>query len=82
LKLISQEIAKPLRRHDSELDYLPTQYISDYIKSQGFDGVEYMSTMREGGFNLAVFACNNSFSCTKTTVYRIKSISYSEEAIG
>jgi hypothetical protein len=81
LKLISQEIAKPLRRHDSELDYLPTQYISDYIKSQGFDGVEYVSTMHEGGFNLAIFDCNNFFSCTKTTVFRIKSISYSEETI-
>lgn len=80
LKLISKEIAKPLRRHDSALDYLPTQYISDYIKSQGLDGVEYISTMREGGFNLAVFN-SNDFSCTKTTVYRIKSISYSEEPI-
>jgi hypothetical protein len=80
LKLISQEIAKPLRRQDSALDYLPTQYISDYIKSQGLDGVEYISTMHEGGLNLAVFD-SNIFKCTKTTVHRIKSISYSEEPI-
>ena len=80
LKLISQEIAKPLRRQDSALDYLPTQYISDYIKSQGLDGVEYISTMHEGGLNLAVFD-SDIFKCTKTTVYRIKSISYSEEPI-
>ena len=80
LKLISQEIAKPLRRHDSALDYLPTQYISDYIKSQGFDGVEYISTMCEDGYNLAVFD-ESVFKCTKTTVYDIKSLSYTYGAI-
>jgi hypothetical protein len=80
LKFISQEIAKPLRQQDSPLDYLPTQYISDYIKSLGLDGVEYISTMHEGGLNLAVFD-SDVFKCMKTTVHRIKSISYSEESL-
>ncbi|MEH7072062.1 RES family NAD+ phosphorylase, partial [Priestia megaterium] len=38
LKKISNEIAKPLRRSDSSLDYLPTQYITDFIKSKGHRG--------------------------------------------
>lgn len=80
LKLISQEIAKPLRRHDSALDYLPTQYISDYIKSQGYDGVEYISTMCKDGYNIAVFD-ETSFKCTKTTVYDINSLSYTYDQI-
>lgn len=80
LKMISQEIAKPLRRHDSTLDYLPTQYVSDYIKNQGFDGIEYISTMCSDGFNLAVFD-ETLFKCTKTTVYDIKSLSYSYDQI-
>ncbi len=80
LKFISQEIAKPLRRQDSELDYLPTQYISDYIKEQGFDGVEYSSTMREGGINIALFN-SDEYKCTKATVYQIKSISYDEKEV-
>lgn len=80
LKFISQEIAQPLRRHDSSLDYLPTQYVSDFIKSQGYDGVEYISTMCEDGYNLAVFN-ENVFRCTKTTVYDIKSLSYTYASI-
>lgn len=32
LRKINNEIAKPLRRHDSPLDYLPTQYIADFNK--------------------------------------------------
>lgn len=75
LRLIGQEIAKPLR-NGNNLDYLPTQYISDFIKSKGFDGVEYYSTMCDGGINLAVFDMN-VFKCTSTAVYDIKSIHYS-----
>ena len=52
---IAREIAKPLRRNDSPLEYLPTQYITEFIKSKGYSGVEYTSAMGTGGTNLAVF---------------------------
>lgn len=74
LKMIGQEIAKPLR-NDNALDYLPTQYISDYIKSKGYDGIEYISTMCKKGVNLAVFD-QKLFKCTNTAIYDVKSISY------
>jgi hypothetical protein len=79
LKMVGQEIAKPLR-NDNVLDYLPTQYISDYIKSKGYDGIEYISTMCKNGVNLAVFD-ESLFRCTGTTVYDVKSISYSYDQI-
>lgn len=79
LKMIAQEIAKPLR-NDNALDYLPTQYISDFIRSKGYDGIEYGSTMRKQGFNLAVFD-PSVFKCTSTKVYDIKSISYDYKPI-
>lgn len=75
LRKISNEIAKPLRRHDSTLDYLPTQYVSDYIKSQNFDAIEYKSTMCQDGYNLAIFD-EKLFQCNKVTVYDIKSLDY------
>lgn len=74
LKMIGNEIAKPLR-NDNHLDYLPTQYISDYIKSKGFDGIEYISTMRKKGVNLAVFD-RTKLKCTRVSVYDVTSISY------
>lgn len=75
LKMIAQEIAKPLR-NDNALDYLPTQYISDFIRSKGYDGIEYDSTMKKGGVNLAIF--NPAlYKCTKASVYDINSITYS-----
>lgn len=80
LRKISQDVAKPLRRQDSTLDYLPTQYICDFIKSKGYAGVEYKSTVLEGGINIAIFD-GSIFRCTNTTVYGIKSIDYKHEPI-
>lgn len=79
LKMIGREIAKPLR-NDNTLDYLPTQYISDYIKSRSYDGIEYISTMCEKGLNLAVFD-KRLFKCIDTATYDVKSISYSYDEI-
>lgn len=79
LKMIAQEIARPLR-NDNVLDYLPTQYISDYIRSKGYAGIEYASTMCKNGTNLAVFD-QSLLKCTGTSIYDVKSISYSYDRI-
>lgn len=52
---MAKEISKPLRRNDSLLEYLPTQYITEFIKCKGYAGVEFASTMGTGGQNIAVF---------------------------
>jgi len=52
---LEKELSKPLRRYDSELDYLPSQYLCEFIKSKGYDGVEYESSLNKGGINLAIF---------------------------
>jgi len=72
---IAAEIAKPLRRTDSPLSYLPTQYIAEFIKSQNYDGVEFASTLREGGYNLAIFN-ETLFVCTDTHTVEISQILY------
>ncbi len=75
LKKIGDEISKPLRRQDSSLDYLPTQYISDYIKSIGFDGIEYKSAMHRDGRNIAFFD-EESLKCMNIESYRISELTY------
>lgn len=81
LKKISNEIAKPLRRTDGPLDYLPTQYIADFIKSikydngKSYDGIKYKSTLYEHGYNIAVFD-ESLFECKNVRVYDVNSIEY------
>jgi len=69
------DMAKPLRRGDSPLEYLPTQYIAEFIKSQNYDGVEYDSTLNQGGHNLAVFD-ESLFECVGVQTIEVSEISY------
>lgn len=80
LKKISVEIAKPLRRQDSELDYLPAQYISDFVKSLGFDGICYKSTLNKSGLNYAIFDCKK-LKCNNVDLYHINSLAYQKKLI-
>ena len=77
-QVIAAEIAKPLRRNDSPLEYLPTQYIAEYIKSENYDGVEYASTLRQGGYNLAIFD-EKLFSCINVQTIEVSEVLYSTQ---
>lgn len=55
LARLEQELSKPVRRFDKELDYLPSQYLCEYVKSLGYDAIEYGSSLKPGGINIAVF---------------------------
>jgi hypothetical protein len=76
IKTLQKELSMPIRKKDKLLDYIPTQYISEYIKSLGFDGVEYESSINNNGYNLAIFN-PEKFDCIATKVYEIDTIKIS-----
>lgn len=86
LKRINMEIGRPLRRSDSVLDYVPTQYIADFIKSivhEGrpeYAGIEYNSTINQSGQNMAIFY-PELFVCTDVEVFHIKELHYEKEKL-
>jgi len=74
LKRLEQELSRPLRTHDNEmLDYLPTQYLCEYVKSLGYDAIEYGSSLHDGGINLAVFD-DSKLEITDIKVHEIISV--------
>jgi len=81
LNKINTEIAKPLRRNESPLEYLPTQYIADFIKSlqskngQRYAGIKYKSTLHTEGFNMAFFN-ENLFKRVNALVYEVDKVDY------
>ena len=75
LRNIERDLAKPLSQRDSDLDYLPTQYISDFAKYLGYDGVKYISTFDRNSYNLALFD-TKICSCTYRKNYRIDNLDY------
>lgn len=86
LNKINREMGKALRRNDSSLDYVPTQYISDFIKSlsiedgEKYAGIEYNSTMNNSGFNLAIYY-PEYFKCIDTDIYKVESLKYETNPI-
>lgn len=73
IQTLQKELSLPIRKRDQILDYIPTQYISEFIKSLGFDGVEYQSSLNSEGYNIAIFN-PEKLECIKTNVYEIKDI--------
>ncbi len=80
IDILEHELSSPLRRQDNELDYLPTQYLCEYIKHLGYDGVEYGSSLHEGGINLVIFN-DNKLECTQTKVYEVSKIDIQSQEV-
>jgi len=82
LRKMNKEMSKTLRRDDSPLDYIPTQFIADYIKSFQNDnfkliyhGIEYQSTMNKDGSNLVAFYPED-FECMSVETVSVADIQY------
>ena len=72
---MAREISKPLRRNDSQLEYLPTQFITEFIKGEKYDGVAYRSTISDSGINIALFD-ESLVECFDVDTVEVASIEY------
>lgn len=55
-QLISRDLSKPMRRYDSELDYIPTQFICEFIRTfTNVQGIKFRSSLHNVGSNLVLF---------------------------
>ncbi|MFP8782588.1 RES family NAD+ phosphorylase [Planococcus plakortidis] len=75
LKAIANEITKPLKGTNPNIGYLPSQYISDLIKSAEKKGIKYKSTMDKDFYNLAIFD-KSLLECKKVYLKEVESIDY------
>ena len=67
---ISADLSKPMRRYDSELEYIPTQFICEFIKIYtGVNGIKFRSSLHVAGNNFVIFD-QDLVACTE--VYPVK----------
>ncbi len=62
LKEFLESISIPLGPSDPEIDYLPTQVLTEYLRfhpKHKFDGILYRSTQMKGGVNVVLFKEDN-----------------------
>ncbi|WP_367118045.1 RES family NAD+ phosphorylase [uncultured Chryseobacterium sp.] len=64
----------------SSFDYLPTQYLCEYIKFLEFDAIEYNSSMNKGRYNLAIFS-DEKLVCKTVEFLDVTDVSYNMEII-
>ena len=55
LERLEAELTTPIIPHSALIDYVPSQYLCEFIKNCGYDGVLYSSSVSDG-MNLALFS--------------------------
>ena len=73
LERLGDELTRPVIPHSAAIDYTPSQYLCEFIKKCGFQGVIYRSSVSDG-INLALFAPTLA-TCGTVTQYRVTRVS-------
>lgn len=76
LDALKKAVVEPARSEDRYIEYLPIQYIVDFIKSEEYDGVTYASTMHKDGYNLVLFNPERAERLDDLVNYEITDIHY------
>jgi hypothetical protein len=73
LERLGDELTRPVLPKGAAIDYVPSQYLCEFIKKCEFDGVLYRSSVSEG-MNLALFNPDNA-TRQELFKYRVTSVS-------
>ncbi len=72
---IDNAFSKPTKISDTKSDYAPTQIISEFIKSKGYDGIAYKSSLASG-YNIALFDLDSA-EITACLIFEASKIEFS-----
>ena len=82
LYVISKEFSQP--NFGNADDYVPTQYLCEYLREKGFDGIKYKSAVSPDGINLIIFDTNSEdkpYKIVESRVYAVSNINVEFEQI-
>lgn len=78
---ISVDLSKPMRRYDSEVDYIPTQFICEFIKVYtDVQGIKFRSSLHTLGNNIVIFN-QDLMQCTDVTKVKISKVEINSSVI-
>ena len=72
LERLGEELTRPVLPQGAAIDYVPSQYLCEFIKKCGYDGVIYRSSVSDG-INLALFSPEKAIGRNVTT-YRVNRV--------
>lgn len=78
LERLGEELTRPVLPQAAAIDYTPSQYVCEFIKKCGYDGVVYRSSVAKDGINLALFDTGKATPGT-VSQYRVTRVSVDAE---
>ncbi|WP_409482797.1 RES domain-containing protein [Arsenicicoccus dermatophilus] len=78
LEALGEELTKPVLPRTAAYEYVPSQYLCEFIKNCGFDGVLYQSSVGDG-VNLALFE-PSEVACEDVSAYLVRKVGVTVEA--
>lgn len=78
-RYISADLSKPIRRYDSEIEYIPTQFICEYIRYINnkddiiIDGILFNSSLHSGGKNIVLFE-QDKVECISVALHQVTKV--------
>lgn len=74
MRALGSELTRPVRSSDQQIDYIPTQYLCELIKNEGFDGVLYSSSLNTSGRNLVLFDTTSAVCSEPPHIIQVTSL--------
>ena len=79
---LSKEFSCP--NYGNVNDYFPTQYLCEYLRQKGFDGIRYKSAVSPNGINVILFntdRADRAYKIIESRVYNVKDMDIRFEQI-
>lgn len=81
IRALSQDMSHPMRRFDSTVEYVPTQFLCEYVQlTQSVCGIRFSSSVYPEGTNIVIFE-PALMNCIAVQDYSIGELDISEMAI-
>lgn len=78
IRALSRDMSNPMRRFDSPIEYVPTQFICEYVQlTQKVSGIRFSSSVYKKGTNLVIFD-PSLMQCVNVEDYNIRSLDIRE----
>ena len=78
---LGRELSVPTRPGENQIEYVPTQYLCEFVKSLGVGGIRYKSSLRQTGWNLVLFDPNLARQVSDVRHFHITDLSLTYEEI-
>lgn len=79
LRQLNIELSKPIHPNEGNIEYIPTQYLSEAILDAGFDGMCFQSCLIKNGTNVVIFDPEKVRVTDVGSVYEIESVNFGVE---